>query len=236
MIEGPVLQFTLLVAATLVVRLSVERIHLLVPLILLALLAVVAIWLLPRFSRSFFGRTWITPAEKGLFVLVVLMLLAMATELIGTEAILGAFLAGVCLNPVLAERRELRHHVEFAGRLLFVPFFFVSTGMRLELEVFTGQADVWLLAALLLGLVLFGKAAASWSIGAWYDYPRRDRILLIGLTMPQAAATLAVTLRALEAGLFQEDMVDAVILLIFVTCLAGPLVTRYEGKRLDRQQ
>ena len=208
----------------------------LVPLVSLAVLVAAAIWLVPRISRSFFDRAQNTPAEKGLFVLVVLMVLAVTTELMGTESILGAFLAGVCLNPVLAERRDLRHQVEFAGRLLFVPFFFVSTGMRLELAVFSGQANVWLLAALLLGLVLFGKTTASWLIGVWYGYSRWDRILLVGMTTPQAAATLAVTVTALRAELFEPDMMDAVILLIFVTCLLGPLVTRYAGRKLDREE
>ena len=204
----------------------------LVPLGALAVLTAGSIWLLPRISRAFFRRSWITPAEKGLYVFVVILLLAMATELIGTEAILGAFLAGVCLNRALAARRELREHVEFAGRLLFIPFFFVSTGMRLELQVFMGEARVWLLAGLLLGLVLLGKATAAWAIGARYGYCRADRVLLIGLTIPQAAATLAVTLTARQAQLFGEDMVDAVILLIFATCLAGPLLAGYVGKQL----
>lgn len=204
----------------------------LVPLVALALLTAVSLWLLPRITRSFFQRTWITPAEKGLYVFVVILLLAMATEWIGSEAILGAFLAGVCLNPVLAARQELRSHIEFVGRLLFIPFFFVSTGMRLELEVFTGQPGVWLLAALLVGLVLFGKTTASWWIGSRYGYSPRDRVLLVGLTIPQAAATLAVTLTARQAQLFGEDMVDAVILLIFVTCLTGPLLTRFVGQKL----
>jgi Kef-type K+ transport system membrane component KefB len=205
----------------------------LVPLVLLASIVGASLWAVPRFSRYFFRRAWITGPEKALYVLVVLLLLATAAELIGTEKILGAFLAGVCLNRALAEREELRGHLEFAGRLLFIPFFFVSTGMRLELEIFTGEWSVWLLAALLLALVVLGKATASWLIGVWYGYTRRDRLLLIGLTIPQAAATLAVTLTAREAGLFEEQMMDAVILLIFVTCLGGPLLTKYAGKRLD---
>ncbi len=142
----------------------------LVPLVALAVLTAVSLWLLPRFSRFFFRQTDITPAEKGLYVFVVILLLAMATEWIGTEAILGAFLAGVCLNPVLAAQEELRSHIEFAGRLLFIPFFFAATGMRLELEIFTWHPSVWLMGTLLVGLVLFGKTAASWWIGAWYGY------------------------------------------------------------------
>ncbi|MBX3468461.1 MAG: hypothetical protein KF878_16435 [Planctomycetes bacterium] len=61
-----------------------------------------------------------------------------------------------------------------------------------------------------------------------------DRLLVAGLTAPQAAATLAVTVSARRAGLLGEEVVDAVSLLIFATCLAGPLLTRAAGRRLER--
>jgi Kef-type K+ transport system membrane component KefB len=203
------------------------------PMVLLALLAGGSLWLVPRMSRWFLDYFQTGRAQKALFILAVLLVLSAATEMIGTHEILGAFLAGVCLNRVLHERNELREHVEFAGRMLFIPFFFVSTGMLLELDVFVGRGDVWLTAGLLTALVVFGKTAASWTAGRRYGYPIRDRLVMTGLTLPQAAATLAVTVTGQQAGLFPEDFVDAVILLIFVTCLAGPLLTRFAGRGLQ---
>jgi hypothetical protein len=35
-----------------------------------------------------------------------------------------------------------------------------------------------------------------------------------------------------EAGLIDEGLVDAIIIVIFITCLAGSLVTRFAGERL----
>ncbi len=205
----------------------------LVPLVLLGLLAAVTFWGLPRLSRAFFNRPWISNAEKALFVIATLLLLASATEIIGTEDILGAFLAGICLNQVLAEQDYLREHIEFVGRLLFIPFFFLATGMLLEIEVFIGELSIWLLAMTLLILVLVGKTLASWLAGMLYGYEWQDRVLMIGLTVPQAAATLAVTITAREAQFFGEEVVDAVIIVIFVTCLLGPLLVRYMGKKVS---
>lgn len=202
------------------------------PIVLLALLTGGSLWLVPRMSRRFLDRWRTGQAQKALFILAVLLVLSAAAEMIGTHEILGAFLAGICLNRVLHERDELRKHVEFAGRMLFIPFFFVSTGMLLELDVFVGRGDVWLTAGLLTALVVFGKTAASWTAGWRYGYSVRDRLVMTGLTLPQAAATLAVTITGQQAGLFPEDFVDAVILLIFVTCLAGPLLTRFAGRSL----
>jgi Kef-type K+ transport system membrane component KefB len=202
------------------------------PLVLLALLTAAVLWGVPRLARVFFARSWTTRVDRALFAMTVLLLLAAITELIGTEAILGAFLAGVALNRSLASHEVLREHIEFVGRLLLIPFFFVWTGMLLEVEVLTDWPGVWGLAGILLGLVVLGKSAASWIVGARYGYGVLDRVLMIGLTIPQAAATLAITVTAREAGLFGEEVVDAVIIVIFVSCLLGTLISGRVGRRL----
>lgn len=204
----------------------------LLPLALLATLVAVSLTGLTRLSLLVLRPQWVTAAEKSLFALVVLLVLSSVAELIGTEKIIGAFLAGICLNKPLREKPEIRAHVEFVGGMLFIPFFFVSTGMLLELRVFTGQGWAWILAALLLAIVLVGKTTASWIIGKVYNYSRTERWLMVGLTTPQAAATLAVAVSANEAGLLGSEVIDAVIILILATCLTGPLLTRYAGSKL----
>lgn len=131
------------------------------PLGLLALLAVVALLVIPRLAKSIFAsRTYSLP-EKALASLSVLLVLAALAQVIGTEEILGAFLAGLCLNRALEQREDLRQHVEFVGRMLFVPFFYVQTGMQLELEVFAGSASVWIIGTGLTAAVFIGKSAAA---------------------------------------------------------------------------
>ncbi len=206
----------------------------LIPLGLLVVVVGASLAVIPRVSRWMMSRD-ISPAQKALYVLVVLLVLASITELIGTERILGAFLAGLCLNPMMTRRSVLREHVGFVGRMLFIPFFFVSTGTLLEISVFTESVRIWIIAAMLLGMVALGKASATWVVGARFRYPRRDRLLLFSLTVPQAAATLAVTITARDAGVFDDIVVDAVIVLIFVTCLVGPLLTQHVGLALSRQ-
>ena len=214
---------------------SAEPLEAFGPLALLVFIVLISLILVPRASRWML-RTRLTQAEKALYVLVVLMVLASAMELIGTEKILGAFLAGVCLNQVLSQQEVLREHVEFVGKMLFIPFFFVSTGMLLELSVFTEQWQMWTLAGLLLGMVILGKTSAAWIVGKWFGYGPRDRVLIAGMTLPQAAATLAVTISAHNAGIFDDIVIDAVVVLIFITCLVGPLLTQWAGTGLSKKK
>ena len=220
-----------LLAVVIQIRAAEAATHPLESLIPLGLLVVVvgaSLAVIPRLSRRMMSLD-ISQAQKALYVLAVLLVLASVTELIGTEKILGAFLAGICLNPVMSRREVLREHVGFVGRMLFIPFFFVSTGTLLEFSVFTESVRVWVTAAMLLVMVALGKASATWAVGSWFQYPWRDRLLLFSLTIPQAAATLAVTITARDAGVFDDIVVDAVIVLIFITCLVGPLLTQRVG-------
>jgi hypothetical protein len=52
------------------------------------------------------------------------------------------------------------------------------------------------------------------------------------LALPQAAATLAVAVTRLQAGVLDQEIVDAIYIVIFLTCLIGPLLTRAAGARL----
>src|SRR3954470_14206341 len=73
---------------------------------------------------------------RGAFVLMI-GLVALATQL-GLEVILGAFIAGAIL--ALIDRDEMMTHPEFrlkleaAGFGVFIPVFFVTTGVRYDLD------------------------------------------------------------------------------------------------------
>ena len=201
------------------------------PIVLLGVLAAAALYGLPRLARATFEDPEASLAENALFVVAALLSLAALAELIGTKDILGAFIAGVALNRTLKGRENLLAHLIFAGRMLFIPFFFIQTGMKLELAVF-GEVRPWVMAGLLVVTVFGGKIAAAWITGRSFGYGRTDRWAMTGMTIPQAAATLAVTTTAEGAGLIDEGVVDAVIVVIFITCLAGALITRATARRL----
>jgi Kef-type K+ transport system membrane component KefB len=202
------------------------------PLLLLAALVAVSLVLLPRLGEYFLEHTRATRAVKALFLLAVLLVLAATAKIIGTEDILGAFLAGVCLNLPVRRRPELLEHVEFVGRMLFIPLFFVETGMRLQLDVLMNEPRAWMLAGLLLAVIVAGKFGAAWISGRLFGYATAAWATMAALTLPQAAATLAVTVTARQADLISSEVLDGIIIVILLSCLAGPLLTRAAGRRV----
>ena len=77
-------------------------------------------------------------------VLLLMAFVALASAF-GLEAILGAFLAGATLK--LVDRDDAMTHTRFASKLqavgfgAFVPFFFVATGMQLDVEGLLGSGS-----------------------------------------------------------------------------------------------
>jgi Kef-type K+ transport system membrane component KefB len=202
------------------------------PLALLTVLVATSLYCIPPIARYVISASKPTLPEKALFLLAVLLLLATLAELIGTEDILGAFLAGVCVNRTLHSHPELKAKLIFVSRMIFIPFFFVKTGMKLEISAFLAPA-IWVMSVALITAVVLGKVTAAWISGIFHSYRRWDRILMIGLTLPQAAATLAVITIGQRAGLIGEETLDAVIVVILVTCLAGALVAQGAGRRIS---
>lgn len=203
----------------------------LVPVLALAGLSAAALLLVPRLARLVLSAEGHTPAEKALFLLAVLLLLAVAAEAIGTEDILGAFLAGLCLNRALHRREELKENLEFVGRMLFVPFFFVETGMRLRLDALE-SATTWLFALALVAVILVSKSLAAAISARLFGYSRTEGLAMASLSFPQAAATLAVVVIGMEMDMIDAVTADAIIIVIFLTCLAGPLLTRYAARKM----
>ena len=78
---------------------------------------------------------------RAAFVLLV-GLVALATEL-GLEVILGAFIAGAIISLVDRDRAmthpEFRRKLEAAGFGIFIPVFFVTTGVRYDLDALTAD-------------------------------------------------------------------------------------------------
>lgn len=205
----------------------------LVPVVSLVVLAILALSLVPRLARAVFSSKLHTMPEKALFLMVVLLALSVLAEMIGTEDILGAFLAGICLNRALHRREELKQHIEFVGRMLFLPFFFVDTGMRLALDALQ-EPSTWLLAVVLIVVIILTKGLSAAATALLFGYSKIEGLAIASLSFPQAAATLAVVVIGMELELVDPATADAVIIVIFVTCLLGSLLTHYAANRMAK--
>jgi Kef-type K+ transport system membrane component KefB len=96
--------------------------------------------------------------RAAFFLLAVFVAFA---EGFGLEAILGAFLAGAIIKLVDRDQGmthpQFRQKLEAVGFGVFVPFFFVATGVRFDLDALLGSGEAMLLVPIFLGALLVAR-------------------------------------------------------------------------------
>ncbi len=188
---------------------------------------------LPRLARWFFSGPGQDRSRRFLFVMVALFVVASLAELIGIEAIVGAFLAGLALNRSVPNGGALMERIDFLGGALFVPLFLLSTGMLIDLAVLT-EPRTLLVGAVFTAVAMASKLAAAGAAGRLFGYRGVEVAAMFALSNAQAAATLAAVVVGLNVGLIDTDTVNAVMMVILVTCLVASAVATRSAGRLPR--
>lgn len=194
---------------------------------------VLLVWFgLPRVGRWFFRNERAGAVAEYAFILTALFGGAFLARVAGVEAIIGAFLAGLALNRLLPDRSLLANRLQFVGEAFFIPFFLLSVGMLADVRVLAGDLRVWIVMIAMSASVIVLKTAAAKLVQRLFGYSSDDGWTMVGLSVPQAAATLAVTLIGVEVGLLDDAILNGAIMMIVVTCMLGPWLVEKYGRRL----
>jgi Kef-type K+ transport system membrane component KefB len=86
----------------------------------------------PYLGRWFFKQFGHDEGAEFIFVLATLFVISVLADLIEIEPIVGAFLAGIALTPLIPQLSPLMNRLQFIGNTLFVPIFLISVGMLVD--------------------------------------------------------------------------------------------------------
>jgi Kef-type K+ transport system membrane component KefB len=158
---------------------------------------------------------------RGAFALMVAFIVL--AEGVGTEIILGAFLAGAIIS-LLAEREGSHLHMkmEAIGFGFFVPIFFIMVGVSFDLPALLSSPRALLLVPLLLGVAYAIKitAALLYRLNfSWRETLAAGTLLSSRLSLIIAAAAIALAL-----GIINDATNSAIILVAIVSCTASPIL------------
>ncbi|HET6606425.1 MAG TPA: cation:proton antiporter [Rhodopila sp.] len=183
-------------------------------------------------------------SEEAVFITLLGIMAVSGTlsALINLPGIVGAFLAGLSVNAAVQDH-PAREKLGFFGKALFIPSFFIVTGFLIAPGPFVRSfIDNFALVAGIVLTLLVGKGVAAEVAGRAFGYMRGARLTVWALTLPQVAATLAATLVAYgttnAAGerMLDGRMLNAVLVLLVVTSVLGPVLTeRFTPRMLDEQ-
>lgn len=197
----------------------------------------------PIVTREFLKRENDSVGQY-IFILGMVFLSAFFAELAGVEAIIGAFLAGLALNPLIPRNSGLKNRIEFIGNALFIPIFLIGVGMLINFKsVFTNLTTLW------IGLVMVFTATLSKFLAAYltqktFRLNNDERSIIFGLSNSQAATTLAAVLVGYNIilgydnmgepiRLISEQIMDGTILMILFTCTIASFATQKGAHNLS---
>lgn len=190
------------------------------------------LWGVPQIGRWFFRKFGHDESAEFIFVLATLFVVSYIAGLIEVEPIIGAFLAGIALTPLIPQLSPLMNRIQFIGNTLFVPFFLISVGMLIDPLILIREPKSLVIAAVMIVAELASKYIAAWGAGKWFGYKFPSTMVMFGLSIAQAASTLAAITVAYEIELVDRTTVNGIVAMILLTCIASPLVTERWGRQI----
>ncbi|KYC35531.1 cation:proton antiporter [Scytonema hofmannii PCC 7110] len=193
------------------------------------------LWGVPIVGRWFFRRFGHDEGAEFTFVLATLFVVSYAAELIEIEPIIGAFLAGIAITQLIPQLSPLMNRIQFIGNTLFVPFFLISVGMLINPTILMSEPRSLLVAGVMIVTEVISKFLAAWGPGKFFGFKFPSIMVMFGLSVAQAASTLAAITVAFQIKLVDQVTVNGIIAMILVTCIASPSITARwgQGIKLD---
>ena len=204
------------------------------------LICLVIVFVFPMLGRIFF-RKYDDAVMQFVFVLALVFLGGGLISLAGMEGILGAFLVGLVLNPLVPKVSPLMNRLEFVGNALFIPYFLIGVGMIIDVRTFVAGGSALKVAVVMTVVATLSKWIAAYATQKIYRMSANERKMIFGLSNAQAAATLAAVLVGheiiIENGerLLNDDVLNGTVVMILITCIISTIETERASRKFAMQ-
>jgi Kef-type K+ transport system membrane component KefB len=227
---GPILLLTLVLSTQTALHNALILLAFVVVAVLVAVAAVrSAERTIPLFERTIEASSQL--AVRWIVVLVFALVL-LASEL-GLDLLLGGFAAGLITRQVLRTREIPMFDSKLSALAFgfFVPFFFVMSGMKLDIDALFGSASGVVKLAIFFALFLVVRGTPAFLLYRDVLPLREDRLALAVFTATQLPLVVAITTVAVEGGHMRSSTAAALVGAGALSTLVGPL----HGLRLRKR-
>jgi Kef-type K+ transport system membrane component KefB len=226
---GPILLLTLVLST----QSALHNALILVAFVLVAVAVAVVAVRSSEHTLALFERTLESSSQLAVrWIVVLVFALALLANKLGLDLLLGGFAAGLITRQVLqkSEMEVFDSKLNAVAFGFFVPFFFVVSGLRLDVDaLFSSVSSV---AKLLLFFVLFLVVRGTPALLLYRGVLplREDRMALALFSATQLPLVVAITTLAVEEGHMRSSTAAALVGAGALSTLAGPL----HGLRMRR--
>jgi Kef-type K+ transport system membrane component KefB len=191
-------------------------------LLFLALSVAFGLWVLPWLTRL----TSKLPISQSVTTLaiVILLIYGLAAELLGgMAAITGAFIAGLMFART-PEKNVIESNLHALAYAFFVPIFFVSIGLSVNLRSMSLET-LWVILEIsviaVLGKIIGAGGGALLNKYSWHE------ALQLGIGMvSRGEVGLIIAKLGLDSGYLSGEFFSAIVGMILITTLVTPPMLR----------
>lgn len=162
--------------------------------------------------------------SKSLVALFFLVLLisSFITETIGIHALFGAFMAGVMMPANIRFRSMFTEKIEDVALVLFLPLFFVISGLRTEIGLIN-DPELWKITGLIILVAVVGKFAGSAIAARFVGQNWKDSLTIGTLMNTRGLMELVVLNIGYDLGVLNAEIFAMMVIMALVTTfMTGP--------------
>ena len=194
-------------------------------------LAVVYVFVMIKIVRPFLKRigdlnatnTNLSKTYVAIFI-VMLILSSWATEVIGIHALFGAFMAGAIMPANQKFRSLFAEKIEDIALVLFLPLFFVFTGLRTEIGLIN-EPYLWKITGLIILVATIGKLVGSALAARYVKQSWKDSLIIGTLMNTRGLMELVVLNIGYDLGILTPQVFAMMVIMALVTTfMTGPIL------------
>jgi Kef-type K+ transport system membrane component KefB len=153
---------------------------------------------------------------------VTLFISAFTSEVIGIHALFGAFMAGVIMPNNIQFRNVFIEKMEDVALVIFLPLFFVYTGLRTQIGLINGP-ELWRDFGLIISIAVAGKFVGSALAAKFVGQHWKDSLTIGALMNTRGLMELVVLNVAYDLGVLTPEIFAMLVLMALVTTfMTGP--------------
>jgi len=171
------------------------------------------LWILPKFTPWFFHKVGHRVSEpETKFVALILFFLGGMGSIVGTEAVLPAYLVGMVLAPAFQNEPVLGHNIRVVAFTILTPFYFLKAGSLVDVHTVLAGAGLILV---FLGLKMATKFVGVLPLTRFFKFTPRNGMyttlmMSTGLTFGTIAALFGLSNHIIDQG--QYTMLVAAVI------------------------
>jgi Kef-type K+ transport system membrane component KefB len=219
---GPILLITLILSTQTAIHNAIILCAFVGLAVAVALLAVRSSGL----TVSLFERTLEKSSQLAVrWIVVLVFALGLLASDLGLDLLLGGFAAGLITRQVLKEREVPGFDSKLTGVAfgVFVPFFFVVSGMRLDVDALFASASGAAKLAIFFVLFLVVRGVPALLLYR-HVLDKRDRLALAFFVSTQLPLVLAITTLAQESGNMRASTASSLVGAVVLSTLVYPIL------------